>query len=1513
MTKSLNNLKLVLILQILASFNMETCTNRNSPLLKGTNCLNTCSQSDIQSEVCKVDNEIIKTQWLNNIIYITPEDYRYINIALSESNSIYIIVSSWHENNERYLYILDNEGYGFFEGEDGNKTPFKKIEISDTSHKGRFESNAFTIKLYSQTDEKEYLLSISKGAQYAELYDLYSNNVYFKSIENVFGELHDVFSYVTAHLKFTMNDNKNTYLLGLLATEYPRDGVRDRYFYLKKIRFNSLNIQTDPTIQTQKILSSYSQMISCYETSTNLNIICFHKNSANKYVVIAYDQELNMLKNTSIADADDENDHFYKCAHFFGETGVFAYFTHDTHLLKFEFKTYSGGSIVNFYENIPSLIIQNTTLNLTFNRFLTLNDIAKVKDKKFYYGGISDDRKILYVISIINYSDDKFMVRIYSFNTYKLLNYRVYCDLGIVIYKNFLAMGTSFNIGEPLTAYSSLIIFSYVNTTDTSTEITGYLFNNNNTKIYDLNIKLTGEFVMENNIFGYVYSGVQIIENCKDLNDIYFAYDNGEKIESSYFLEKNKTVKLIIPKSDVYDPFICLFKYASTVSEPDYDEFNKYPILYYDTATGNTEKENFFFEKTNYVGKYSNYYLYLLIELTESGCGSNCELCYSSDKNKCVTCIYDYYIENNEKICLSEEPQNTENTEIESPTTEVESSKEAQESTETEASTETQESTEFQESTETEASTETQESTEIHSTEKPSETAKINEETEKNEDICKVDEILDNKCKRDITEDQVEEIYSYIKQNLIGNYSENENIVINSDNVVFQISSSEEQKNSNNPNISNIDLGDCEIELKRKNNISESKSLVIFKTDIKSEDKTSTYIQYEVYNPNTLKQLNMSVCENLRIDIYPPISLNFEQSELFSSLSNSGYNLFNENDSFYNDICTPYTTKNGTDILLIDRKIDIYSKNGNMQLCQKDCILEFYNETSKKAKCNCAVQPDKENKNINKDKGERFDKKDISDNFFKTLSNSNFLVLKCYKLAFDFSNFVENIGRIIMTAFFAIIIILLVLYCFKGNKKLHLFLKEILKNNNKNLDKFDRKINHKRTTNKKSDKNNRKNSHHRSNKHHNSGKDKKNKDNEMKNNHPSKKKSENLEMKKNEDSDKIELNKNNFPPKKKMNISSEAQNIISSREKQDARRMSKLPTKKPEVNEKDKYRKISNNNLDNKKPRKSLKFATVKNIKVNLKLSFNNHEKMEERKKSKKSTNKLEDKDKELRGNKKNFTKKPDNLDNKRKRNSVIIFKNSFNEKSNDSLMLDKTENNGKNILGKKISYTDQELNSLEYELAKEYDKRTYLQYYWSLLKKKHLILFTFLPAEDYNLLTIKISLFIISFSLYFTINGFFFTDKSMHNVYEHNGAFKFIYQIPQILYSTIVSALINLILKKLSLSENNILEIKKEHNEETAKKKFKKIENCLKIKFIIFFILCLLFMLFFWYFITCFCSVYKNTQIILIKDTMISFGISMLYPFGLNLLPGILRIPALRAKTDKKLLYKISLIIALI
>ena len=207
-----------------------------------------------------------------------------------------------------------------------------------------------------------------------------------------------------------------------------------------------------------------------------------------------------------------------------------------------------------------------------------------------------------------------------------------------------------------------------------------------------------------------------------------------------------------------------------------------------------------------------------------------------------------------------------------------------------------------------------------------------------------------------------------------------------------------------------------------------------------------------------------------------------------------------------------------------------------------------------------------------------------------------------------------------------------------------------------------------------------------------------------------------------------------------------------------------------------------------------------------------------------------------------------------------------------------------------------------------------YKRIYFLIIKKKQILLFAFLPANDYNLFTIKISLFLLAFSLYFTINGFFFSDDTMHKIHEDNGAFNIFYQIPQILYSTVISAIINAILKLLSLSERNILLIKQEKNMNIAIKKSKNIQRCITIKFTIFFILSIILLLFFWYFISCFCAVYTNTQTILIKDTLVSFAISMLYPFGLNLLPGMLRIPALRAKNkDKKCIYKTSELIALI
>ena len=267
-------------------------------------------------------------------------------------------------------------------------------------------------------------------------------------------------------------------------------------------------------------------------------------------------------------------------------------------------------------------------------------------------------------------------------------------------------------------------------------------------------------------------------------------------------------------------------------------------------------------------------------------------------------------------------------------------------------------------------------------------------------------------------------------------------------------------------------------------------------------------------------------------------------------------------------------------------------------------------------------------------------------------------------------------------------------------------------------------------------------------------------------------------------------------------------------------------------------------------------------------------------------------------------------------KNSKIIinienFKNNII--NNNTIKIQKNLTNNNIAVNNSINkYIDYEINNLEYHKALQFDKRTYIQYYFSLLKTKHLIIFTFYTKNDYNSRVIKVILFLFSFSLYLTVNALFFSDSTMHKIYEDKGSFDFFYQIPKILCSTIIISLINTIINYFSLTEKEFIEFKngKKENENFDKKK-SKLLKFLNIKFIVFYILTFTFLILFWYYLSCFSAVYKNTQIHLLKDTLISFGLSVIYPFGLNLLPGIFRIPSLKTK-NRNCIYRFSKIIQL-
>ena len=110
-------------------------------------------------------------------------------------------------------------------------------------------------------------------------------------------------------------------------------------------------------------------------------------------------------------------------------------------------------------------------------------------------------------------------------------------------------------------------------------------------------------------------------------------------------------------------------------------------------------------------------------------------------------------------------------------------------------------------------------------------------------------------------------------------------------------------------------------------------------------------------------------------------------------------------------------------------------------------------------------------------------------------------------------------------------------------------------------------------------------------------------------------------------------------------------------------------------------------------------------------------------------------------------------------------------------------------------SYNDYELNQLNYKDALKIDKRKFLELYISLLRTNHILIFSFFQLKDYNSYMIKIYIFFFTFSMNYVVSAMFYSDSTMHQIYVEEGLFNFLYQLPQMFYSFIISTTLENIL----------------------------------------------------------------------------------------------------------------------
>jgi len=267
-----------------------------------------------------------------------------------------------------------------------------------------------------------------------------------------------------------------------------------------------------------------------------------------------------------------------------------------------------------------------------------------------------------------------------------------------------------------------------------------------------------------------------------------------------------------------------------------------------------------------------------------------------------------------------------------------------------------------------------------------------------------------------------EEAYNHMLEQLKQYDPEkNKSIYYNTEDMNFEISTKENEKKeligkSIRDNLTIIDIDKCEDVLRAHYEINDNISLIFLKTENINSNPSEKNVQYEIYEALNKTRLNLSLCSEVDINLYFPIELNHETQKLYEDLNKQGYDLFNINDKFYQDICTPYKSQNGTDILLSDRINDIYSKNNNLTTCQQNCEYSNYLPETKllKCKCNVNIEP------IDYKNQQKFSPKKIYESFYDVLKYSNYKMLKCYKLILNNKTIFSNIGSIIVFAFFAI-------------------------------------------------------------------------------------------------------------------------------------------------------------------------------------------------------------------------------------------------------------------------------------------------------------------------------------------------------------------------------------------------------------------------------------------------------------------------------------------------------------
>ena len=297
------------------------------------------------------------------------------------------------------------------------------------------------------------------------------------------------------------------------------------------------------------------------------------------------------------------------------------------------------------------------------------------------------------------------------------------------------------------------------------------------------------------------------------------------------------------------------------------------------------------------------------------------------------------------------------------------------------------------------------------------------------------------------------EINNYLGNGQIYNLPESQIIVGN--NISIELSSvkleleklekilkGEKPNKPDEPQTSVLDISECSNLLKKKYGISDEEDLMVIKGDLLKEynEILGTSTEYQLFSTSLGAFLPLNDCEEkgTTVSISNPFNIgsifsSSFQSKTTQSVVDNGYNVFDANSPFYNDICTPFTNENGNDVLLDARRNDYY--NEKLNLCENGCIFERYDTNTNMYTCRCNIKSDIGGE-LGEYKGDLI-YNEMPENFKDLISKrSNIEVFKCSSQVFSSSGQKKNFGSYILLAGLASFIGVIVFHFVKERTKM---------------------------------------------------------------------------------------------------------------------------------------------------------------------------------------------------------------------------------------------------------------------------------------------------------------------------------------------------------------------------------------------------------------------------------------------------------------------------------------------